>query len=78
MEWDESPNIYLNFLANANHIHRRTIWNVISHRIKCAWTMFRGKDMCLHDIILDIETWFKFYEKMTEFNNKIKEKENAT
>ena len=32
----------------------------------------RGKDYCLTDIILDRDEWFKFYEKMTEFNNKIK------
>ena len=74
MEWDESPNVYLSFLANARCLS--TPWRLIKERFAAAWAMLRGKDFCTHDVILDTETWHKFYEKMTEFNSKIKEKES--
>ncbi len=74
MEWDESPNVYLSFLANARNLS--SPWRLIKERFAAAWAMLRGRDFCTHDVILDTETWHKFYEKMTEFNSKIKEKEN--
>ena len=72
-EWDDSPNVYLNFLCDARHLHAITPWQAFKHKWQMFWAIMRGKDFCLHDIILDRDEWFEFYEKMTEFNDKIKE-----
>ena len=73
LEWDGSPQVFLNFLCDARHLHSITSWQAFKHKWKVFWSIMRGKDYCLHDVILDRDEWFKLYEKMTEFNNKIKE-----
>lgn len=71
-EWDESPMVYLTFLCNAAKLHSGSIWKTLFYRLRMAWNILRGKSFCLHDIILDKSEWFKFYDKLTECNEKVR------
>lgn len=43
------------------------VWGTIKRRIKAAWFMLRGKEYCLHDVILDKNHWNQF----TKFINMV-------
>ena len=39
-----------------------SIFNIIRQRFKAAWFMLRGKEYCLHDIVLTKKQWVEFAE----------------
>lgn len=73
-EEDEDGDIvYINALMDARHYKCANPFRLFWERFKAAWLVLTGKDRPLHDICLRRDDWFKFYEQLTEFNNKIKE-----
>ena len=73
-EEDEDGDIvYINALMDARHYKCASPIRLFWERLKAAWLVLTGKDRPLHDICLRRDEWFKFYEQLTEFNNKIKE-----
>ena len=68
-EWDESSNIYITFLCNARR--SMSIWRVLKFKCKAIWAIIRGRDRCLHDLILEPNEWKEFYSKLGELNEKL-------
>ena len=74
LEEDEDGDIvYINALMDARHYKCANPFKLLWERFKAAWLVLTGKDRPLHNICLRRDDWFKFYEQLTEFNNKIKE-----
>lgn len=72
-EEDEDGDIvYINALMDARHYKCANPFRLFWERFKAAWLVLTGKDRPLHDICLRRDDWFKFYEQLTEFNERIR------
>lgn len=72
-EEDEDGDIvYINALMDARHYKCASPIRLFWGRLKAAWLVLIGKDRPLHDICLRRDEWFEFYNKMTEFTNKMR------
>ena len=72
-EEDEDGDIvYINALMDARHYKCASPIRLFWERLKAAWLVLTGKDRPLHDICLRRNEWLEFYNKMTEFTNKMR------
>lgn len=56
---------YIDTLASGFYTKQRGIWEIIS-RIKAAWFMLRGKEYCLHEVMLSKKQWDEFANAINE------------
>jgi hypothetical protein len=63
---DGSKDLYISFLVDACNSNAKNFWSIIKNRIVFAWTILRGKEYSLFDIVVENETIEKFKEWINE------------
>ena len=56
-------------------VNQHPIRKAIKDRFKVAWAMLRGKEYCLHEIILEDGKWDEFVKCVNEIDKERKEYE---
>lgn len=69
---DDADIVYINALMDARHYKCASPIRLFWERLKAAWLVLTGKDRPLHDVCLRRDDWLEFYNKMTEFTNKMR------
>ena len=69
---DGADIVYINALMDARHYKCASPIRLFWERLKAAWLVLTGKDRPLHDICLRRDDWLEFYNKITEFTNKMR------
>lgn len=67
----EDPFVVVSTVTSGYHSKSHGPIRVIVDRIKAAWFMLRGKEYCLHELILEPEQWKEFVEDINKANKEM-------
>ena len=65
----DDPYIYITFLCSARYT--TSVWENFKRKCKAIWAIIRGRDRCLHDLILEPNEWKEFYRQLTILNERM-------
>lgn len=72
----EDPFVVVSTVTSGYHSKSRGPIRVIVDRIRAAWFMLRGKEYCLHELILEPDQWNEFVEDINNINKEMFDNED--
>ena len=72
----DDPFVVVSTVTSGYHAKSRGLIRVIAERIKAAWFMLRGKEYCLHELILEPKQWKEFVEDINNVNKEMFDNED--
>ena len=67
----EDPFVIISTVTSGFYAKQRGPIRVTWERIKAAWFMLRGKEYCLHELVLGPEQWKEFVEDINNANKEM-------
>lgn len=56
--------VFIDTTTSCYYAHQLNFWSILRRRFQAAWHMLRGKEYCLHEIVLSREEWKDFVSRI--------------